>query len=184
MSRRRDEPEFTSYYGRPILQEPVWEARSIASYLFLGGLAGASSVLAAGAQATGRERLATSTKTAALGAIGLSVVALVEDLGRPERFPMMLRVVKPTSPMSVGSWILSAYGPAAGAAALIADYLPDATPVVVPEGRVRATMRVSHYHGLKRLVAGMPGLVTVLEPAEARRVVADWAAAGAARYET
>jgi proteasome accessory factor C len=73
---------------------------------------------------------------------------------------------------------------AAGAAALIADYLPDATPVVVPEGRVRATMRVSHYHGLKRLVAGMPGLVTVLEPAEARRVVADWAAAGAARYET
>jgi proteasome accessory factor C len=43
---------------------------------------------------------------------------------------------------------------------------------------------VSHYHGLKRLVAGMPGLVTVLEPAEARRVVADWAAAGAARYET
>ena len=118
MSRRRDEPEFTSYYGRPILQEPVWEARSIASYLFLGGLAGASSVLAAGAQATGRERLATSTKTAALVAIGLSVVALVEDLGRPERFPMMLRVVKPTSPMSVGSWILSAYGPAAGVAAL------------------------------------------------------------------
>ena len=116
--RRRDEPEFTSYYGRPILQEPVWEARSIASYLFLGGLAGASSVLAAGAQATGRNRLATSTKTAALGAIGLSVVALVEDLGRPERFPMMLRVVKPTSPMSVGSWILSAYGPAAGVAAL------------------------------------------------------------------
>lgn len=116
--RRGDEPEFTSYYGRPILQEPVWEARSIASYLFLGGLAGASSVLAAGAQATGRERLATSTKTAALGAIGLSVVALVEDLGRPERFAMMLRVVKPTSPMSVGSWILSAYGPAAGVAAL------------------------------------------------------------------
>jgi hypothetical protein len=32
----------------------------------------------------------------------------------------MLRVVKPTSPMSVGSWILSAYGPAAGAAALCA----------------------------------------------------------------
>jgi proteasome accessory factor C len=43
-------------------------------------------------------------------------------------------------------------------------------------------MRVSHYHGLKRLVASMPGVVTVVEPVEARRVVADWAAAGAARY--
>ena len=73
---------------------------------------------------------------------------------------------------------------AAGAAMLIADYLPDATPVVEPDGRVRATMRVSHYHGLKRLVAGMPGLVTVHEPDEARRVIAEWAAAGAARYET
>ncbi|MDQ1606597.1 MAG: hypothetical protein QOJ18_964, partial [Microbacteriaceae bacterium] len=28
----------------------------------------------------------------------------------------------------------------------------------------------------------MPGVVTVVEPVEARRVVADWAAAGAARY--
>jgi DMSO reductase anchor subunit len=44
----------------------------------------------------------------------------VHDLGRPDRFANMLRVIKPTSPMSVGSWILSAYGPAAGAAALLA----------------------------------------------------------------
>src|SRR6185437_708684 len=36
--------------------------------------------------------------------------------GRPSRFLNMLRVAKPTSPMSVGTWILSAYGPAAGLA--------------------------------------------------------------------
>ena len=46
------------------------------------------------------------------------MAALVHDLGRPARFVNMLRVVKVTSPMSVGTWILSAYTPLAlGAAA-------------------------------------------------------------------
>jgi formate-dependent nitrite reductase membrane component NrfD len=45
------------------------------------------------------------------------MVALVHDLGRPSRFVNMLRVAKLTSPMSVGTWILSLYGPFAGAAA-------------------------------------------------------------------
>ena len=84
-------------------------------YLFLGGLAGASSVLAAGSQLTGRGWPGWPSRRA--GAIGLSAVALVHDLGRPARFLNMLRVFKPTSPMSVGTWILSGYGPAAGAAA-------------------------------------------------------------------
>ena len=112
------EAEFTSYYGRPILQKPKWEPLDIAGYLFLGGLAGSSSVLAAGAQATGRPSLARACKVGSLVAISGSVVALVHDLGRPERFTNMLRTFKPSSPMSVGSWILSAYGPAAGIAAV------------------------------------------------------------------
>ncbi|MCW2912761.1 MAG: polysulfide reductase [Actinomycetia bacterium] len=118
---RRGEPgaEFTSYYGRPIIKKPTWSARDIAGYLFLGGLAGASSVLAAGADLTGRPRLARTGKIGALGAISLSAAALVHDLGKPERFTNMLRVIKPTSPMSVGSWILAVYGPAAGSAAIL-----------------------------------------------------------------
>jgi formate-dependent nitrite reductase membrane component NrfD len=36
---------------------------------------------------------------------------LIHDLGRPARFINMLRVLKPTSPMSVGTWILAAYTP-------------------------------------------------------------------------
>jgi hypothetical protein len=110
--------EFGSYYGRSIIKQPTWKALDIAGYLFLGGLAGASSVLAAGAQATGRPALARAGKAGALTAISLSTAALVHDLGRPERFANMLRVMKPTSPMSVGSWILAAYGPAAGVAAV------------------------------------------------------------------
>jgi len=108
--------EFTSYYGLPILNGPVWRSPEIPGYLFLGGLAGASSLLAAGAQVTGRPDLARRVKVVATGAIGLSAVALIRDLGRPSRFYNMLRVLKPTSPMSVGSWILAAYGPLAAAA--------------------------------------------------------------------
>jgi hypothetical protein len=122
MSRRGErtvvpEAEFTSYYGRPIIKQPTWKALDIAGYLFLGGLAGGSSVLAAAAQAVGNDRLARVSKLGALGAISLSTAALVHDLGRPSRFANMLRVVKGTSPMSVGSWILTLYGPAAGVAA-------------------------------------------------------------------
>lgn len=71
----------------------------------------------------------------------------------------------------------------AGAAPLLADYILDGSTETGPDGRVRVTVRASHYHGIKRLVAGMPGVVTVVAPEEARRVVADWASAGAARYE-
>ena len=110
--------EFTSYYGRPVIKEPVWEVPDVPAYLFLGGLAGASSVLAAGAQLAGYRELTRISKVAALGAITLSGVALVHDLGRPGRFLNMLRVFKPSSPMSVGSWLLAGYGPVAGAAAL------------------------------------------------------------------
>jgi hypothetical protein len=111
--------EFTSYYGRPILNPPTWKPLDIAGYFFLGGLAGAGSALAAGAQLTGRPRTARALKISSLTAITGSAAALVHDLGRPARFVNMLRVIKPTSPMSVGSWLLMAYGPAAGAAAVL-----------------------------------------------------------------
>jgi hypothetical protein len=110
--------EFTSYYGKPVLNAPRWQARDVAGYLFVGGLAGSSSVLAAGAHLTGRPTLARAGKVTAAAGVVVAGVLLVHDLGRPERFVNMLRVFKPTSPMSVGSWLLSAYGPAAAMAAL------------------------------------------------------------------
>ncbi len=112
--------KFDSYYGRPVLKEPVWRTPDVPGYLFLGGLAGASSALAGFAQLSGHRELSRVAKTAAAGAIGLSTVALIHDLGRPARFVNMLRVFKVSSPMSMGSWLLAAYGPAAGAAAACA----------------------------------------------------------------
>lgn len=106
------EAEFRSYYGQPILNKPVWSATDIAGYLFLGGLAGASSAIGAAADARGEDGLARVSKTGAAAAATLSLGALIHDLGRPARFLHMLRVVKVTSPMNIGAWLLSAYAPA------------------------------------------------------------------------
>lgn len=114
--------EFTSYYGRPIVKASPWEV-DIPVYLFLGGLAGGSSLLAAGADLQANEALRVPMRWTAIGAIAVSFAALVHDLGRPERFHHMLRVAKVTSPMSVGTWILSVYSPLAGLAAA-AELLP------------------------------------------------------------
>ena len=107
--------EFRSYYGRPVLKSPVWNWM-IAAYLFSGGLSAGSAMLAAGADLTGRPGLRRVSRLGALASLAASMYFLVADLGRPERFHHMLRVAKPSSPMSMGTWILSAYGPGAGLA--------------------------------------------------------------------
>ncbi|MGH3194649.1 MAG: NrfD/PsrC family molybdoenzyme membrane anchor subunit [Streptosporangiaceae bacterium] len=134
MSPRDQAPEpaagFESYYGRPVLKEPAWKTPDVPLYLFLGGLSGASSVLAAAADLTGRPGLARVSRVAAgTGVVG-SLAALIHDLGRPGRFLNMLRVFKPTSPLSMGSWTIAAYGPLAGAAAAA-----DITGVLTVAGR-------------------------------------------------
>lgn len=123
--RRGEQPavpdaEFTSYYGQPVINAPVWKSPDVPGYFFLGGLAGASSLLALGADLTGRRGLARAAKGGASGGAVLSLVALVHDLGRPGRFLNMLRVFKVTSPMSVGSWVLAGFAPLAGIATLSA----------------------------------------------------------------
>ena len=105
-----------SYYGRPVLKQPVWKP-AIAWYFFSGGLAGASSTLALGATLTGNRPLGRSARLASAAGMAASIPLLIVDLGRPARFANMLRVAKPTSPMSVGSWLLAAFGPAATLAA-------------------------------------------------------------------
>ena len=97
--------EMRSYYGRPILKEPVWQPE-IPFYFFTGGIAGGCSVLHGLARIAGRERLARTALYVGAAADLVSPVLLISDLGRPERFLNMLRVFKVTSPMSVGSWIL------------------------------------------------------------------------------
>jgi formate-dependent nitrite reductase membrane component NrfD len=132
------EAEFTSYYGRPVVKPAPW-GHEIAAYLFLGGVAAGSGLLAAGAQLTGRPKLRRNARLSALAAVGLGGAALVKDLGRPERFLNMLRTVKLTSPMSVGSWILSAFSAGAGVAA--AAEVDRMTGERLPLGPLRRVLR-------------------------------------------
>ena len=111
------EPEFESYYGKPILKQPTWKTPDVPLYLFLGGLAGGSALLAEGGALTGNHDLEKVGRLAAAAGATAGTVALVHDLGRPERFLNMLRVLRVTSPLSVGSFILAPFASLAGAAA-------------------------------------------------------------------
>lgn len=110
---RREAPavpdaEFSSYYGQAIVKPVPWDHK-ISAYLFVGGIAGTSGIIQAGAAATGNAVLQRNARLTAMTTVALSGAALVADLGRPERFLNMMRTVKLTSPMSVGTWILTAY---------------------------------------------------------------------------
>jgi len=106
---------FTSYYGRPVVKASPWE-KDIPAYFFLGGLAAGSSLLAAGADLRRLPKLRRAARIAALAGGAAGTAALIHDLGRPARFLNMLRTAKPTSPMSMGTWVLAAFGPAASLA--------------------------------------------------------------------
>ncbi len=110
----REQP--TTYYDRPIVKPPVWKPE-IPFYFFSGGLAGASAVMASAATFAGRPELARRAWAGAFLGVSVSPLLLIKDLGRPERFLNMLRVFKPTSPMNVGAWILTANGGATTLAA-------------------------------------------------------------------
>src|SRR5581483_4925059 len=106
----------SEYPPRRILKPAPW-TWEIPAYFFVGGLAGASATLGLGAELAGMPRLARRARLAAAVGAAACPPLLISDLGRPERFLNMLRVLRPTSPMNVGTWGLSAFGASAGAAA-------------------------------------------------------------------
>ena len=109
-----------TYYERPALKPTDWRWL-IVSYLFVGGLAGAAQVLAGVIDLLGDRRdgslVSAGRYLAALGAL-ISAALLVADLKTPSRWYNMLRVYRGTSPMSIGSWTLFAFGATSGLAAL------------------------------------------------------------------
>jgi formate-dependent nitrite reductase membrane component NrfD len=107
-----------SYYGRPVIKEPVW-TWEIPAYFFTGGLSGASSVLSLAAKLFGNEKLSRTALYIGAGADLVSPPLLISDLGRPERFHHMMRVVKLTSPMNLGAWVLLVNGGASNTAAVL-----------------------------------------------------------------
>ena len=115
-----DVGETVGYYGKPIVEPHVWKDY-IGWYFFTGGLAGASSVIAAVAELAKQPALARHARRASMIGLLPSPAQLIADLGRPKRFVYMLRVMKPTSPMSVGSWLLALYAPLAAGSAMLGE---------------------------------------------------------------
>ncbi|HEX4750621.1 MAG TPA: NrfD/PsrC family molybdoenzyme membrane anchor subunit [Bryobacteraceae bacterium] len=104
-----------TYYDRPMLNASVW-SWAIPAYYYVGGLAGGALVLGAAVQCKRSSRFRRLVKRCHwIGVIGccISGALLVYDLGRPARFLNMLRVFRPTSPMSMGAWTLCATSGAA-----------------------------------------------------------------------
>jgi formate-dependent nitrite reductase membrane component NrfD len=80
-------------------------------YFFFGGIGGMSAVIAFGAVVFHHADLArVALWTAVIAGTVLSPILLIMDLGRPHRFLNMLRVFKHRSAMSMGAWILTAFG--------------------------------------------------------------------------
>jgi formate-dependent nitrite reductase membrane component NrfD len=101
-----------SYYGLPVIRGPHWKWLII-WYFFLGGISAASHVIAAVAHIAGGDQNRATVRAGryvSLLALIPCPFLLILDLGRPERFLNMLRVVKLRSPMSLGSWGLLVFG--------------------------------------------------------------------------
>jgi formate-dependent nitrite reductase membrane component NrfD len=110
-----------SYYGRPIVKPHVWTPY-VPWYFWIGGTTGAACVHGLIARMRGETELAETQRWVAFAGVVVSPVLLILDLGVRHRFLNMLRVFKPTSPMSVGSWVLTALGGAV-TGSLVADEL-------------------------------------------------------------
>ena len=98
-----------SYYDEPVLHKAHW-GWEIISYFWVGGIMSGSALLGALTDSFGSESDATFVRNArwiALVGAAASGALLIKDLGRPERFHHMLRIVKFGSPMSIGTWTLS-----------------------------------------------------------------------------
>ena len=102
-------PRKPGYYGEPVVRPPVW-TWEIGLYFFIGGIGGMSAVIASAAVLFNHLDLIRAAMWLAGIATILSPILLIMDLGRPRLFLNMLRVFKHQSAMSMGAWILSAFG--------------------------------------------------------------------------
>jgi formate-dependent nitrite reductase membrane component NrfD len=102
----------SDYYNIPLVNKAHW-SWEIVLYFFLGGMAGGSFLVSSLASLLGfkeDEPIVRIGRYVAFVSLLISPVLLIKDLGRPERFVNMLRVLKLRSVMSIGTWALSAFG--------------------------------------------------------------------------
>ncbi len=100
----------STYYNLPLVKKAHW-GWEIIVYFFLGGIAGGSYLVATLADFFGLDKnLVRAGRYLSFVCILVSPILLIMDLGRPERFHHMLRVLKFRSAMSLGTWGLTLFG--------------------------------------------------------------------------
>jgi formate-dependent nitrite reductase membrane component NrfD len=99
----------------PFIHAPVW-SWDVATYFWLGGTASGAAFVALACDVAGDHRSAAIARKVALGVVAPAPILLIADLGRPERFLNMMRILKPRSPMNTGAWCLIAFSGSGGLA--------------------------------------------------------------------
>jgi hypothetical protein len=96
-----------TYYNEPQLRPAPFNNALVGSYIFLAGLSGAAQLLATVmdyARGAGAGPTVRRGRYLAMLAPTVGTLCLILDLHTPQRFYNMLRLIKFTSPMSLGSW--------------------------------------------------------------------------------
>ena len=109
-----------TYYGLPAVKRSQYRWL-IVSYFFVGGLAGAAQLIATVFDRAGTRRDRPVVRCGRYVALVGSLIApllLIKDLHTPSRWYNMLRIFRPTSPMSIGSWTLAGFGALSGLVAM------------------------------------------------------------------
>jgi protein NrfD len=104
--------EGPTYYGRSQLKIAPFENWVVGGYIFLAGLSGGAAVVSTVAELARGERAAPIGRRGrylSMLAPSLGSLLLIWDLHTPQRFYNMWRIFKTTSPMSIGTWILTSF---------------------------------------------------------------------------
>src|SRR5256886_7624688 len=111
----------SNYATKPVTKAPAWHGL-VAWDMLLNGMTTGLFLVAALSELVAPERFAAVAQAAypvALLLLLVDLLCLVLDLGDPLRFHHMLRVFKPGSPMSLGTWCLTVYSVPLTATAMI-----------------------------------------------------------------
>jgi len=109
-----------TYYDRPVVK-PSKYGYKVWAYTYVAGLAGAAQIIATLASLFGRPRMRSVVRNGrylALAGPTVGSALLIADLHTPQRWYNMLRIFRKTSPMSIGSYILTSFGFSSGATAV------------------------------------------------------------------
>jgi formate-dependent nitrite reductase membrane component NrfD len=101
-----------TYYGQPAVKPSLY-GWTVALYIYIGGLAAGLQIVVTVAQLLGipeSEPVAFAGRAIALTGAIAGGLLLIADLHTKQRFYNMLRIFRPTSPMSIGTYVLMAFG--------------------------------------------------------------------------